>query len=329
MNRNRILASVLSFLLLIFLCVVNGTAAEFNMKTAEIFREGFTHAECQKYFAQRVGELTDGKAEVKVFLGAVLGNERNYCEQLQMGTLDFAKVATSNAVAFVPAFGVFALPYLIKDLDHLYRISDSPAGKILEEKANQAGFVILAYWDMNTQSIYNSKRPIKTPEDLRGLKIRTRQNPICIDTINAMGGSAAPLAMTELYTALQTNVFDGGDHDPTVFDAFNLGEVCKFYSLTEHTVEPCLLLASKKSFDKLPADVQSAIRQAGRDSMEYCRKIGPIKTKQALDKMQNEYGVKINTVDKELFMKTVAPVSEKYKGEVGENLVDEVAKLAP
>ncbi len=326
--KKKILAMCLGMLFLISFPISNAVAAQYNMKTAEIFREGFTHSECQKFFAKKVGELTNGKAEVKVFLGAVLGNERNYCEQLQMGSLEFGKVAASNAVAFVPEFSVFAMPYLIKDLDHLYGIFDSPAGQMLQEAANKAGFIILAYWDMNTQNIYNSRGPIEKPEDLKGLKIRTRQNPICIDTINAMGGSAAPLAMTELYTALQTKVFDGGDHDPTVFDAFNLGEVCKFYSLTEHTVEPCLLLASKKLFDKLPADIQSAIKRAGKDSMTYCREIGPVKTKEALDRMQNKYGVKINKVNKEAFQERVKPVQEKYEAQLGSGLIKEIEKLS-
>jgi tripartite ATP-independent transporter DctP family solute receptor len=317
-------------LMLVFVLVVHVEiwAADFSMRTAEIFREGFTHSESQKFFAKRVGEITKGKAEVKVFLGAVLGNERNYCEQLQMGSLDFAKVAASNAVAFVPKFAVFAMPYLVKDLDHLYKIFDSPAGKILQDAAGKAGFVILTYWDMNTVNVYNSRGPINKPEDLRGLKMRTREAPICIDTLKAMGASAAPLATPELYTALQTKVFDGADHDPTVFIAFNYGEVCKFYSLTEHTVEPTLLLASKKLFDKLPKDIQDAVRQAGRDSMAFNRQTGAIKLKEALDVMQNKYQVKINKVKKEAFIKAVAPVQAKYKPELGADLVDGIAKLA-
>jgi tripartite ATP-independent transporter DctP family solute receptor len=320
----------LGMVVLVFVLVVNVEiwAAEYSMRTAEIFREGFTHSECQKFFAKRVGEITKGKAEVKVFLNAVLGNERNYCEQLQMGSLDFGKVAASNAVSFVSKFAVFAMPYLIRDLDHLYKIFDSSGGKILQEAAEKAGFIILAYWDMNTVNVYNSKRPITKPEDLKGLKIRTREASICIDSLNAMGGSAAPLATPELYTALQTKVFDGADHDPTVFVAFNYGEVCKFYTLTEHSVEPTLLLGSKKLFDKLPKDVQDAIRQSGRDSMAYCRQIGPIKLKEALDIMQNKYNVKINKVDKEPFIKAVAPIQAKYKGELGADLVDGIAKLA-
>jgi tripartite ATP-independent transporter DctP family solute receptor len=317
-------------LILGFVFVVHGQtwAAEYSMRTAEIFREGFTHSECQKFFAKRVGEITKGRAEVKVFLAAVLGNERNYCEQLQMGSLDFAKVAASNAVAFVPKFAVFAMPYLVKDLDHLYKIFDSPAGKILQDAAEKGGFIILAYWDMNTVNVYNSKKPINKPEDLKGLKIRTREASICIDSINAMGASAAPLATPELYTALQTKVFDGADHDPTVFVAFNYGEVCKFYSLTEHSVEPTLLLASKKLFDKLPKEVQAAVKQAGRDSMGYCRQVGPVKLKEALDIMQNKYNVQINKVDKEPFIKIVAPVQTKHKAELGADLVDGIAKLA-
>jgi len=327
MKRKRLFLGLM-VLIIVLLLNVETRGAEFTMRTAEIFREGFTHSESQKFFAKRVGEITKGKAEVKVFLGAVLGNERNYCEQLQMGSLDFAKVAASNAVAFVPKFAVFAMPYLIRDLDHLYKIFDSLAGKIIQEAADKAGFVILAYWDMNTVNVYNSRGPINKPEDLKGLKIRTREAPICIDTLKAMGASAAPLATPELYTALQTKVFDGADHDPTVFVAFNYGEVCKFYSLTEHSVEPTLLLASKKLFDKLPKDVQDAVKQAGRDSMVYNRQIGPIKLKEALDTMENKYGVKINKVDKKTFIKAVAPVQAKYKTELGADLVDGIAKLA-
>ena len=328
MMKRKALFCGVAVLMFFLSFVAESKAAEFSMRTAEIFREGFTHSECQKYFAKRVGEITKGKAEVKVFLAAVLGNERNYCEQMQMGSLEFGKVAATNAVAFVPQFAVFGMPYLIKDLDHLYRIFDSPAGKILQDAAEKAGFVILAYWDMNTQNIYNSRRPITKPEDLKGLKIRTREAPVCIEGLNAMGAIAAPLATPELYTALQTKVFDGADHDPTVFVAFNYGEVCKFYSLTEHSIEPTLLLASKKLFDKLPKDVQGAVRQAGKDSMTYCRKIGPVKLKEALDIMQNKYKVQINKLDKGPFIKAVAPVQAKYKNELGADLVDGIAKLA-
>jgi tripartite ATP-independent transporter DctP family solute receptor len=326
MGKKGLVLGVMAVALLL-LAGMEVRAAEISMRTAEIFREGFTHSECQKYFAKRVGEITKGKADVKVFLGATLGNERNYCEQLQMGSLDFGKVAATNAVAFVPKFAVFGMPYLIKDLDHLYKIFDSPAGKILQDAAEKAGFVILAYWDMNTQSIYNSRKPIMKPDDLKGLKIRTREAPVCIEGLNAMGASAAPLATPELYTALQTKVFDGADHDPSIFVAFNFGEVCKFYSLTEHSIEPCILLASKKLFDKYPKDVQDAVRQAGRESMAECRKIGPVKLKEALDTMQSKYSVKINKVDKEPFIKAVAPVQAKYKGELGADLVDGIAKL--
>jgi len=303
-------------------------AADINLKTAEIFREGFTHSECQMFFAKRVGELTKSKAEVKVFLGGTLGNERNYCEQLQIGSLAFAKVAASNAVPFVDKFAVFAVPYLIKDLDHLYAIFDSPAGQAIQKAANEAGFVILAYWDMNTQNVYNSRGPINKPEDLKGLKLRTRGSPVCVETMNQMGANAAPLAMTDLYTALQTKVFDGGDHDPTVFVSFSLGEVCKFYSMTEHTIEPCFLLASKKKLDGLPEDVQKAVIQAGRDSMDYCRKIGPVKLQEALDVMKNKFKVAINTVDKAAFQAAVKPVYDKFRQKLGPELVDGMAKLA-
>lgn len=302
-------------------------AAEYSMRTAEVSRETSHHALCQNYFAKRMDEITNGKAEVKVFLGGVLGNERNYCEQLQMGYLNFAKVPAGTLSAILPQFGVFSLPYLVRDLDHLYKIFDSPPGKILQDAAEKAGFIILAYWDMNAQNIYNSGKPITKPEDLKGLKIRTREARVNIDGLNAMGASAAPLAIPEVYTALQTKVFDGGDNDPIAFCVFNLYEVCKFYSLTEHTMEPCIFLASKKLFDKLPKDMQDAVRQAGRDSMRYCEQTAsPLKLKEALGIMQKN-GVKINKVDKEAFRKLVVPVQTKYKNELGADLVDGIARI--
>jgi tripartite ATP-independent transporter DctP family solute receptor len=321
---------VLLFVMASFLFVGETRAAEYSMKSAEIVREGISHALAQKYFANRVAELTKGKAEVKVFYAGVLGNERNYCEQLQLGSLDFAKVMVSNAVAYVPKFAVFAMPYLVRDLDQLYRISDSPAGKMIQEEAEKAGFVILAYWDTGAESIFNSKRPITKPEDLKGLKLRTREAAISIETVNAMGGSGAPLATPEVFTALQTKVFDGGVQDPIGFTlVFKYAEVCKFYSLTEHVIETALLMASKKRFDQYPKEIQDALRQAGKDSTEFFRReVSNQEQKVAMKVMQSKYGVKVNKVDKEPFIKMVEPVQAKYRDQLGAQLVDEIAKLS-
>jgi len=328
MERKKLWVGIM-VLFIIVLLNVEIRAAEYSMRSAELVREGISHARAHKYFAKRVDEITKGKVEVKVFFGGALGNERNYCEQLQLGSIDLAKVMVTNAVAFVPKFGVFAMPYLIRDLDHLYKIFDSIAGKVLQEEAEKAGFVILAYWDTGIEGIYNSKRPITKPEDLKGLKIRTREAPICIDTLNAMGASAAPLATPEVFTALQTKVFDGGVQDKIAFTmVFKYAEICKFYSLTEHAVENTFLMASKKHFDKLPKEIQDALRKAGRESMEYMqRQVTPVEEKEAIDIMQNKYGVKLNKVDKEAFIKKVAPVQAKYKAEFGAELVDGIAKI--
>jgi TRAP-type C4-dicarboxylate transport system substrate-binding protein len=145
-----------------------------------------------------------------------------------------------------------------------------------------------------------------------------------------MGGSGAPLATPEVFTALQTKVFDGGVQDPIGFTlVFKYAEVCKFYSLTEHVVETSFLLASKKRFDKYPKEIQDALKQAGKDSTEYFRReVSGQEHKAAMDVMQKKYDVKVNTVDKEPFIKLVAPVQAKYKAQLGAQLVDEIAKLA-
>jgi tripartite ATP-independent transporter DctP family solute receptor len=234
----------------------------------------------------------------------------------------------TNGTAFVPIFEVFGMPYLVRSTDHYYKIPDSFAGKIIQDEADKAGFVILAYWDTGLENIYNSRRPITKPEDLKGLKIRTRESPVLIDTVNAMGGSGAPLATPEVFTALQTKVFDGGVQSSVGFAmVFKYAEICKYYSLTEHALEGTLFMASKKRFDKLPKEIQNAIRQAGRESMEYMhRQVTPAEEREALDVM-NKYGVKLNKVDKEVFIKSVAPVQAKYKTKFRGDLIDGIANL--
>lgn len=299
---------------------------QYTLRSAELFGEEFSHGKAQLFFAQKVSELTNGKVKVDVFLNGKLGNEKSYCEQLRMGSLDFAKVAASNLAPFVPEFNVFAMPYLVRDLDHLYKIFDSPAGKMLEAAAEKQGFVVLAYWDMNTQNIYNTKRPIVSPKDLVGLKLRTRDARVAIESMAALGAAPEPAPTPELYTLLQTGVFDGGDHDPTVVTSLKLHEVIKYYSLTGHTVEPCLLLASKQQFDKLPKDVQDKIRQAARESMKYCREVSTAQAEASL-KLMKEKGIQVNEVDKEAFRKATREVYEKFKKVYGEQLVSEIEKV--
>ncbi len=330
MKGNRLFAVVgILFAIMIAFSEVESLAAEYTFRSAELIREGISHARGHKYFADRVAELSKGNVEVKVFYGGVLGNERNYCEQLQLGSIDFGKVMVSNAVAFAPKFGVFAMPYLVKDLDHLYRIFDSTAGEMIQAEAEKAGFVILAYWDTGTEGIYNSKRPITKPEDLKGLKIRTREAPISIDTINAMGGSGAPLATPEVFTALQTKVFDGGVQDVIGFGlVFKYGELCKYYSFTDHAVETTFLMASKKRFDTYPKQIQQVLRQAGKDSTYYFQREVTAQERNAAINFIQKQGVQVNKVDKEPFIKKVAPVQAKYKAQFGAQLVDEITKLA-
>ena len=327
--KRQTLFVVIMLLAVLFLCSFQADSAEFTLRSADVTRDGISHGLAQKFFAKRVDEITKGKVEIKTFLGGVLGNERTYLEQLQLGSLDFAKSMATNAVVFVPKFGVFGMPYLIRDLDHLYKIFDSPAGKMLGQEAEKAGFVILAYWDTGIENIYNSKKPIIKPEDLRGLKIRTREASICVETINAMGGIGSPVATPEVYSALQTKVVDGGVQSASAFTmVFKYAELCKFYSFTEQALENGFFLASKKRFDKLPRDIQDALRQAGRESMDYMHQtVSPAEEKEAVGLMQTKYGVKINKVDKEAFIKSVAPVQIKYKAEFGPELVDGIAKI--
>jgi tripartite ATP-independent transporter DctP family solute receptor len=188
---------------------------------------------------------------------------------------------------------------------------DGPIGDQILKAFEPHGLVALAFYDSGARSFYDSKRPINTPTDMKGMKIRVQQSDLFIDLVNALGANATPMPAGEVYSALQTGVVDGAENNWPSYESFRHAEVAKYYSQTEHSMSPEVLVMSKRSFDKLsPAD-QQALREAAKESVLEMRKLWEAREKVAEEKVRAA-GTKVNAVEKQPFVDAMKPVYEKY-----------------
>ncbi|MDW7675682.1 MAG: DctP family TRAP transporter solute-binding subunit, partial [Bacillota bacterium] len=184
------------------------------------------------YFAEQVAAKTDGKVEVQVYPNSQLGSQREMTEGLKLGTVEIVKNTNAVLTGFVAESKILDLPYLFSDTDHARRVLDGEVGDELRAAAERAGYKILWYFTPRPRSVYNSIKPVYTPDDMAGMKIRVMESPIMIDSINAMGGNAVPLAFGEVYSALEQRVVDGAENSIVSYSAMKHNEVAKYFSET-------------------------------------------------------------------------------------------------
>ena len=187
-------------------------------------------------FARLVEERTEGRIKIEVFTGGQLGgDEQAILEQVQFGAIDFTRVNFAPMTEFAPILNLLQMPYLFTDADHMHKVIDSEIGKELLDSVEAGNFIGLALYDAGTRNFYNSVRPIKTVEDMKGLKIRTTQSQLIVDMVEALGASATPMAFGEVYSSLQTGVIDGAENNWVSYDQNSHYEVAKYISLDGHT----------------------------------------------------------------------------------------------
>ena len=270
--------------------------------------------EAMEYMAQRVAEKSNGKLIVEIFPNAQLGSERENIELLQIGSLAMTKVSASVMESFAPNFKVFSLPYIFRDQEHYYDVLAGDIGKEMLTEGVQFWLRGLTYYDAGSRSFYTVKRPIRKPEDLKGLKIRVQASNTSIQMVNAFGGSATPISWGELYTALQQGVVDGAENNPPSFYLSRHYEVAKYYSLNEHTMVPDILLISNKIWNGLSPQEQQWLQEAADESAIVQQKLWAEAEEEALEAVKKA-GVEVIHPDKEPFAKLVEPLYESYKSE--------------
>jgi tripartite ATP-independent transporter DctP family solute receptor len=256
---------------------------------------------------QRLEELTDGKATIDLYSGGVLGGETDCLEQVQKGELAMTKVSTAALEAFIPEMKVFSIPFTFRDENHFWTTLNGDIGKKLLAKGAAQNFQGLCYYDSGDRNFYSTKKPIRTIDDVKGMKIRVMNSRTAMDMINAMGGSPCPITWGELYTALAQGTVDAAENNPPSFDTSRHFEVCKYFTFTAHQRIPDMVIMSTKVWDTLPQDVQAALQKAADESEIFQRKLWKEKTEQSLA-LAKEKGVELITPELDGFRKACAGI---------------------
>jgi len=278
------------------------------------------------FMGERLAEKSNGKVKLDIYPSQQLGSERECLELLQIGSLGMTKVSTGVLENFVPELKVLGLPFLFRDNAHRYNVLEGEVGEQLLDASIPQRLKGLTFYDAGSRSFY-SKTPIRTPEDLDGEKVRVMESQTAISMVQALGGSPTPIAWGELYTALQQGIVDGAENNLPSFYLSRHYEVCKFYTLDEHTAVPDELLISTLLWNKLSKQEQQWIKEAAVESRVYEKKIWHEAELEALEKIK-EAGVTIITPDKEAFRKRVEPLYQTYKEDPKmAKLIDEIQAI--
>lgn len=274
-----------------------------------------------EHMAERLEVISAGRMVIEIFPNGQLGSETQTIEQLQSGTLDIAKSSAAPIGNFISKLKVFSLPYLFRDEEHFWNVLDGEIGmSLLEEIAindsrQPSGMRGIAYYDSGSRNFYG-KKPILSPADLVGVKVRVMNDPVAMDMVSALGGAPTPVAWGELYTALQQGVVDGAENNPPSFVSSRHFEVCKEFSFDHHSRIPDMLLISSQTWEGLSEQEREWLMQAAQESSVFQRKAWEASVEESLELMRAE-GVTIREVDMVPFMEATASVREKYaEGEI-------------
>lgn len=272
------------------------------------------------FMGERLEEKSNGTITMDIFPNEQLGSERECIEQVQLGIIDITKTSTAPLESFIPKMGVFSIPYVFRGYDHFWKVLEGPIGDEVKQSGIGVKLYGLCFYDSGSRSFYATSKPINSPSDLQGLKIRVQQSNTAIEMVKALGGSPTPIAYGELYTSLQQGVVDGAENNPPSFETSRHYEVCRYYSLDEHTMVPDIIIINSNFWNKLTDRQKLIVQEAADESSIYQRKLWKEKTQQSLN-IVKEAGVEIIHPDKTPFIKAVKQMHDSYKGtEVGQLL---------
>lgn len=264
-----------------------------------------------EYMALQLDSLSRGKLKIRIYPSQQLGTERECLELLQIGSLDITKVSAAVLENFAPKLKVLSLPYIFTSKEHQFRVLDGPVGKELLAASRPFKLEGLCFYDAGSRSFYTIDKPLNTPEDLSGLKIRVQESATAIGMVQALGGSPTPISWGELYTALQQGVVDGAENNPPSFYLSRHYEVCKYYTINQHTMVPDVVLVSSATMDRLNDQQRDWLQKAAQSSVTYQRKLWQEDVEQAMAEVQRA-GVQVITPEKGLFMERTESLISAY-----------------
>ncbi|VGO21992.1 TRAP transporter substrate-binding protein [Pontiella sulfatireligans] len=279
-----------------------------------------------EFMKERLEKLSGGSVTIDIYPSSVLGSETQCIEQLQNGSLAMTKTSAAAMENFIPSMSVFGLPYIFRDADHYWAVLNGEIGQRMLQQGEKKFLRGLCYYDAGSRNFYTKEKPIRTPSDLKGLKIRVMNSATAIDMVKAMGGAPTPIAWGELYSALAQGTVGGAENNPPSFTSNKHYEVCKHFTLDGHTRIPDLLLISSKVWKKLSPQIQGWVQQAAAESSEFQRDLWRKETTAALEKVKEE-GVVVYEVDTAAFAAKVAPMLEKVDNLEVRELLKQIAEI--
>ena len=263
-----------------------------------------------KFMSQELDKASSGKLKIKVFNKGALGSEKETIDQVKIGALDFTRVNISPMNAICGKTLVPTMPFLFASVQQMRKVLDGPVGEEILKDCEAQGFIGLAFYDSGARSLY-AKKPVKTVADVKGLKIRVQQSDLWVALVGAMGGNATPMPYGEVYTGLKTGLIDAAENNVPSFDTSRHFEAAKFYSKTEHSMAPEMLLMSKRVWDKLSKPEQDMVRAAAKASVVVQRQKWDEQEAKSLAAVKAA-GVQVLEVDKAGFQARMAPVYDKF-----------------
>lgn len=263
-------------------------------------------------FADLLSEKSGGKMTLKMYHSGTLGSQPDAIEQVRVGALEIANFSLGPLGPIVPEANVVSLPFIFKDTDHVWRVLDGKAGQMISDGMAKKGLISLAWYDGGSRSFYNSKKPIKMPADLVGMKVRVMNNDLYSGMISALGGNPSPMAFAEVYMSLKTGVVDGAENNWPSYESTGHYEVAKYYSISQHLIIPETLAINADVYNKLSANDQKILKEAAQESALLQRKLWKERSK-ASEAIVRGGGSVVNSIpDKSGFQAAMKPVYDKF-----------------
>ncbi|AXT60562.1 TRAP transporter substrate-binding protein [Aquimarina sp. AD10] len=307
-NINRFLFALLSLVLI----SCNDSENVRVLRLAHILDTKHPVHKSMEILGERLAQKSNGKLQLQIYPSSQLGGERECLELLQIGSLDITKVSAAVLENFIPEYQVFGIPYLFRDRAHAFTALDSHLGENLLTQGQKFRLRGLTFYDAGSRSFYTKKKPIAVPNDLKGEKIRVMKSNMAISMVNQLGGAPTLVSWGELYTALQQGVVDGAENNPPSFYTSKHYEICKYYSLDEHTSIPDVLVIGLDTWERLTAQEKTWLKEASTESKIEQRKLWAASEKESLDAVVKA-GVQITRPDKSLFEQKTQEIIATFK----------------
>ena len=285
---------------------------EYAMKSGSTTPDTHPYNLGMKRLNELLQEKTNGAVSVDHFGSSQLGGERDLIEGLQLGSVQMCCISTAPLSGFTDSFLVFDLPFIFETSEQARAVMDSDVGTEILNSVEDQGLVGVCWFENGFRNVTNNVKPINKPEDLKGLKIRTMENQMHMAAFQIMGADPTPMAMGEVFTALQQGTIDGEENPVPIVESNKLDEVQKYNSLTGHLFSPAPVFISKDYYDGMPEEYQKAVMEAGKESVEYQREQIDEQTASGIEVMKERTGMETNEVDKSLFKDATAPLYDQY-----------------